>query len=153
MFFLFKFHGMPFFESGGTEVFKAASNKLFACSEKLIDNHTLMLGMRHSYMSFVFTYHWRGVFKKIVWYGHCSLLIFVAKKLLKALNFNLYVHKAPSRWKTKVFLDNNFETPFFFFFSAHVACIRCSDTCVVLVRSLVLRSIETEFTLLLVVIW
>ena len=90
--------------------------------------------------------------KKIVWYGRCSLLIFVAKKLLKALNFNLYVHKAPSRWKTKVFLDNNFGTPFFFFFSAHVACIRCSDTYVVLVRSLVLRSIETEFTLLLVVI-
>ena len=57
MFLMFKFHGMPFFESGGTEVFKAASNKLFACSEKLIDNHTLMLGMRHSYMSVVFTYH------------------------------------------------------------------------------------------------
>ena len=76
---MFKFHGMPFFESGGTEVFKAASNKLFACSEKLIDNHTLMLDMRHSYMSVVFTYHWRGVSKKIVWYVHCSLLIFVAK--------------------------------------------------------------------------
>ena len=66
LFLMFKFHGMPFFESGGTEVFKAAWNKLFACSEKLIDNHTLMLDMRHSYMSVVFTYHWRGVFKKIV---------------------------------------------------------------------------------------
>ena len=62
MFLMFKFHGMPFFESGGTEVFKAASNKLFACSEKLIDNHPR--------------------------------------------------HKAPPRWKTKVFLDNNFGTPF-----------------------------------------
>ena len=79
---------MSFFESGGTEVFKAALNKLSACSEKLIDNLTLTLDMRHSYMSVVFTYHYRRIFKKIVWYGRCSLLIFVAKKLLKALNFN-----------------------------------------------------------------
>ena len=88
---------MPFFESGCAEVFKAASNKLFSWSEKLIDNHTLMLDMRHSYMSVVYTYYCRGVFKKIVWYSRCYLLIFVAKKLLNALNFNLYVHKAPSK--------------------------------------------------------
>ena len=37
----------PFFESGDTEVFKAARNKLFASKEKQIDNHPLMLDMLH----------------------------------------------------------------------------------------------------------
>ena len=86
---------MLFFERGDTEVFKAARNKLFASNEKQIDNHTLVLDMLHTYMSVVYTYHWRSVFKNSFWYGCCSLLIFVAKKPLKALKFNFYVHKAP----------------------------------------------------------
>ena len=63
---------MPFFESRDTEVFKAARTKLFASSEKQIDNHTEMLYMLHSRMSVECTYHCQGVFKKIVWYGCCS---------------------------------------------------------------------------------
>ena len=39
-----------------------------------------MLDMLHPYMSVVYTYHDRDVFKKIVWYSCCSLLIFVAQK-------------------------------------------------------------------------
>ena len=74
---------MLFFESKDTEVFEASRNKLFARNEKQTDNHTLMLDMLHSNMSVVCTYHYRGVFKKIFWCGHCSLLIFVAKKATK----------------------------------------------------------------------
>ena len=73
--------GDAFFESGDTEVFKIAGpqwellvhylfiylfitwNKLFARNEKKIDNHTLMLDMIHSYISIVYTHHWRAVFK------------------------------------------------------------------------------------------
>ena len=62
---------MLFFESENTEVFKADRNKLFASNEKQIDHHTLMLDMLHSNMSVVF--------KKILWRGCCSLMIFVAK--------------------------------------------------------------------------
>ena len=65
---------MLFFESGDTEVFKAARNMLFASYEKQIDNDTLMLDMLYSYMPVVFTYNCRGVYKKCF-----SLLIFVAK--------------------------------------------------------------------------
>ena len=74
---------MLFFERGDTEVFKAARNKLFASNEKQIDNHTLVPDMLHTYMSVVYTYHWRGVFKNSFWYGCCSLLIFVAKRAIK----------------------------------------------------------------------
>ena len=81
------------------EVFKADRNKLFASNEKQTDNHTLMLDMLHSNMSVVCTYHCRGIFHEkyfLVW-----LLFFVdlcsQKKLVKALNFNFYVHKAPSK--------------------------------------------------------
>ena len=71
---------MLFFESKDTDVFKADRNKLFATNEKQIESHTLMLDMLHSYMAVVLTYHCRGVLKKIVRYGFCSLLIFAAKK-------------------------------------------------------------------------
>ena len=87
---------MLFFNSEDTEVFKADRNKLFASNEKQIDNHTLMLDILDSNMSVVRTYHCRSVFKKIFWCGCYSLLNFVAKKLRKALNFNFYVHMAPS---------------------------------------------------------
>ena len=90
---------MLFFESEDTEVFKAGRNKLFARNEKQTDNHTLMLDMLHSNMSVVCTYHCRGVFHEkyfLVW-----LLFFVdlcsQKKLVKALNFNFYVHKVPPK--------------------------------------------------------
>ena len=77
---MFKFSWeMLFFERGDTEVFNAARNKLFAGSEKQIDNHTLIFDMLHSYMTLVCTYHCRGVFKNVFWCGCCSLLIFVAK--------------------------------------------------------------------------
>ena len=69
------------------EFSKDDRNKLFVRNKTQIDNHTLMLDMLNSHMSVVFTYHCRGVFKKIFQCGCCSLLIFVAKKLLKALNF------------------------------------------------------------------
>ena len=74
---------MLFFERGDTEVFKAARNKLFVRNEKQIDNNTLVLDMLHTYMSVVYTYHCRDVFKNSFWYGCCSLLIFVAKKATK----------------------------------------------------------------------
>ena len=62
---MFKFsREMLLFESGDTEVFKAASNKLFVSNGKQIDSHILMLDMLHSYMSAVYTYHRRGVFQK-----------------------------------------------------------------------------------------
>ena len=90
---------MLYFESKDTGVFKADRNKLFVSNEKKIDNHTLMHDMLHSNMSVVCTYHCRGVFHEkyfLVW-----LLFFVdlcsQKKLVKALNFNFYVHKAPSK--------------------------------------------------------
>ena len=73
---------MLFFESEDTEVSKADRNKLFASNEKEIDNHTLMFDMLHANMSILCSC--------------CSLLIFVAKTPPKALNFNFYVHKAPS---------------------------------------------------------
>ena len=59
------FMGNTFLQSGDTEVFKAAKNKLFASNEKQIDNHTLMLDKLHSYMSVVCTYHCRSVLKTI----------------------------------------------------------------------------------------
>ena len=101
---MFKFPWeMLFFESKDTEVFKADRNKLFASNEKQTDNHTLMLDMLHSNMSVVCTYHCRGIFHEkyfLVW-----LLFFVdlcsQKKLVKALNFNFYVHRAPPRWWKK----------------------------------------------------
>ena len=90
---------MLFFESRDTEVFEAGRNKLFARNEKQTDNHTLMLDMLHSNMSVVCTYYCRGVFHEkyfLVW-----LLFFVdlfnQKKLVKALNFHFYVHKATSK--------------------------------------------------------
>ena len=86
---------MLFFESRDTEVFKAARNKLFASNEKRFDNHTLRLDMLHSFMSIVYTYHYRGVFKNIFWYGCCSLLIFVAKKATKGTELQFFVYKAP----------------------------------------------------------
>ena len=97
---MFKFPWeMLFFKSKDTEVFKADRNKLFASNEKQTDNHSLMLDMLHSNMSVVCTYHCRGIFHEkyfLVW-----LLFFVdlcsQKKLVKALNFNFYVHKAPSK--------------------------------------------------------
>ena len=66
--------GNTFLERGyHTGVFKATKNKLFASNEKQIDNCTLMLDMAHSYMSVVYTYHCRGVFKNIflVWKSAC----------------------------------------------------------------------------------
>ena len=88
-----------FYESEDTEVFEAGRDKLFARNEKQTANHTLMLDMLHSNMSVVCTYHCRGVFREkylLVW-----LLFFVdlysQKKLVKALNFNFYVHKATSK--------------------------------------------------------
>ena len=90
---------MLFFESGDTEVFKADRSKLFASNERQIDNHTLMLDMLHSNMSVVCTYHCRGVFHEK--YFLVRLLFFVdlcnQKKLVKAPNFNFYVHKAHSK--------------------------------------------------------
>ena len=89
---------MLFFESKDTEVFKADRNKLFASNEEQIDNHTFILNMLHSNISVVYTYHCRGVFANFFFCGCHSLLIFVAKKAtIKALNFNFYVHKAPSK--------------------------------------------------------
>ena len=62
---MFKFsREILLFESGDTEVFKAATNKLFVSNGKQIDSHILMLDMLHSYMSVVYTYHRRGVFQK-----------------------------------------------------------------------------------------
>ena len=76
------FHGECFFflKSRDTEVRKATRNKLFASNEKLIHNHTIMLGILHSYISVVCTYHCRGVFKKYLLAWLLFLLIFVAKK-------------------------------------------------------------------------
>ena len=71
---------MLFFKNGDTEIFKADRNKLLASNKRLIDNHTLVLHMLHSYMPVVCTHHCRGVFKKIFWCDCCSLLIFGAKK-------------------------------------------------------------------------
>ena len=59
---------MLLFESGDTGVFKTDRNKLFANNKRLIDNHTLILDMLHSYMSVVCTYHCRGVFKKVFFF-------------------------------------------------------------------------------------
>ena len=59
---------MLFFESGDTGVFKADRNKPFASNKRLIDNHTLILDMLHSYMSVVCTYHCRGVFEKVFFF-------------------------------------------------------------------------------------
>ena len=81
---MFKFSWeLLFLESRNTEILNAAGNKLFVSNEKHIDNHTIMLDMLYSYMSVVYTYHCRGVFKSIFWYGCCYLLIFVAKKATK----------------------------------------------------------------------
>ena len=59
---------MLLFESGDTGVFKTDRNKLFANNKRLIDNHTLILDMLHSYMSVVCTYYCRGVFKKVFFF-------------------------------------------------------------------------------------
>ena len=58
-------------------------------------DYTLMLDMLYSNISVVCTYHFRGVFKTIFWCDCCSICW--KKKLLKALNFHFYVHKAPSK--------------------------------------------------------
>ena len=91
---------MLFFESKDTEVFEASRNKLFARNEKQTDNHTLMLDMLHSNMSVVCTYHCRGVFHEKIFFGG-AVNFFVdlcnQKKLVKAPNFNFYVHKAHSK--------------------------------------------------------
>ena len=90
---------MIFFESEDTEVFEAGRNKLFARNEKQTDNHALMLDMLHSNISVVCTYHCRGVFHGK--YFLRWLFFFVdlcsQKKPVKALSFNFYVHKAPSK--------------------------------------------------------
>ena len=63
---MFKFSWeMLFLESRDTEILNAAGNKLFVSNEKHIDNHTIILDMLCSYMSVVYTYHYRGVFKSI----------------------------------------------------------------------------------------
>ena len=73
---------MLFFQSEDTEVFKADRNKLFASKEKQIDNHlTSMLDMLH--------YHCRDAFHE--------KYFLVLLLLVKALNFNFYVHKAPPK--------------------------------------------------------
>ena len=64
---------MLFFESGDTGVFKADRNKPFASNKRLIDNHTLILDMLHSYMSVVCTHHCRGVFKKVFFFTQGNL--------------------------------------------------------------------------------
>ena len=64
---------MLFFESGDTGVFKADRNKPFASNKRLIDNHTLLFDMLHSYMSVVCTYHCRGVFKKVFFFTQGNL--------------------------------------------------------------------------------
>ena len=93
---MFKFSWeMPFFEMGDTEVLKGARNNLIASNKQQIDNQTLVLNMLHSYMSVVYIYHCRGVFKKTVWYG----LSLTPKKPLKAMNFKFNMHKAPSKVK------------------------------------------------------
>ena len=90
---MFKFSWeMLFFESGDTEVFKAARNMLFASYEKQIDNDTLMLDMLHSYMPVLFTYNCRGVYKKCF-----SLLIFVAKKATKGTELQFLYTRHPPR--------------------------------------------------------
>ena len=60
---------MLFLESKDTEVFKATRNKLFASSEKQINNQSLMLDMLHWYIPVVCTY--------------CSFLIVEAEKATK----------------------------------------------------------------------
>ena len=64
---------MLFFESRDTGVFKADRNKPFASNKRLIDNHTLILDMLHSYMSVVCTYHCRGVFEKVFFFTQGNL--------------------------------------------------------------------------------
>ena len=64
---------MLLFESGDTGVFKTDRNKLFANNKRLIDNHTLILDMLHSYMSVVCTHHCRGVFKKVFFFTQGNL--------------------------------------------------------------------------------
>ena len=87
--------GNFFLWSNNTEVFKADSNKLFASNQKQIDNISLIIDILCSIMSVVCTYHCRDVFKNnfLVW------LLFFADLCSqnKALNFNFYVHKAPSK--------------------------------------------------------
>ena len=83
-------HGKCFFLfREDTEVFKADRNKLFASNEKQTDNPTLMLDMLHSNISVVCTLP----------FGVALVLYFSRspKKLVKALNFNFYVHKASSK--------------------------------------------------------
>ena len=59
---------MLFIESGDTGVFEADRNKPFASNKRLIDNHTLILDMLHSYISVVCTHHCKGVFKKVFFF-------------------------------------------------------------------------------------
>ena len=81
---------MLFFQSEDTEVFKGDRNKLFASNEKQTGNHlTSMLDMLHWNMSVVHTYHCRDAFHE----KYFSVLLL----LVKALNFNFYVHKAPPK--------------------------------------------------------
>ena len=95
---------MFFIESGDTEVFKTVWNKLFASNDELIYNHTLILDMTcfiHACQLSMATDVEVSLKILCVW-----LLFFVdicRKNLLKALNFNFYVHKAPfevEEWKT-----------------------------------------------------
>ena len=90
---------MLFFESEDTEGFKADRNKLVASNENQTDKFI-------PYCSTCYTQTCQlcvptivkvSFMKNIFWCGCCSLLIFVAKKALKGINFNFYVHKTPSK--------------------------------------------------------
>ena len=99
MSFMFKFSWeILLFQRGDTEAFKAARNKLFACNEKQIDNHTLVLDMLYSYMSVVLPTIEEVTLKLFFWCGCCSLLIFVAKTVIKGTQLQcLCTHKVPSQ--------------------------------------------------------
>lgn len=46
-----------------------------------------MLDMIHSYISIVYTHHWRAVFKNVFWYGCCSLKFLVLEQILLIFHF------------------------------------------------------------------
>ena len=104
---------MPFFESEGTDVLKAARIKLFASNELQIDNYTLMLDMLNSYMSVVCTYHCRGVFRNTFLYSCCFL--FVAKKVTRGTELQfLYTQGALQGGREedhKVMFTRHFHLP------------------------------------------
>ena len=79
----------------------------------------------------------------------------VSKAVVRCLGETLRDAFEIGRISSGAFLEKIICILFFFsnhHFNSHVASIRCSDTCVKFVRSLILHLIETEFTLLLVVI-